>query len=179
MNKFYFTLLFAFFFVVINAVAQDVVSKDVPEIKWYSWEDGVAEAAKTKKKIFIDVFTDWCGWCKKMDASTFQDPDVVKYMSENFVAIKFDAEQDKEILFNGYNYKLLPSGRKGTHELALSLLKGNAGYPSFVYMDQDLKRIRVSPGFKQAPQLISELKFAKEEAYKKIPFEAYASAGGQ
>jgi len=176
MNKFYITLLFAFFLVVIDSIGQEAVA---PAIKWYSFEDGVAAVQKTKKKMFVDVYTDWCGWCKKIDASTFQDPDVVKYMNDHFVAVKLDAEQDKEILFNGYTYKLLPSTRKGTHELALSLLKGNASYPSFVFMDQDLKRIRISPGFKQAPQFLNELKFAKEEAYRKLPYEAYASAGGQ
>ena len=180
MNKIYITLLFATFLVVVNTFAQDQIAATASsdQITWYSWEEGVAQVKETKKKMFVDVYTDWCGWCKKMDATTFQDPSVVKYMNDNFVAVKFDAEQDKEIMFNDYTYKLIPGGRKGTHELALSLLKGNAGYPSFVLMDSELKRIRVTPGYKQPEQMITELKFAKEEMYKKVGFEAYATSGG-
>ncbi|MCB0647635.1 MAG: DUF255 domain-containing protein [Saprospiraceae bacterium] len=179
MNKIYMTLLFAFFMVVVHSYAQDqMVAGNQESITWYSWEEGVDLVKKTNKKMFIDVYTDWCGWCKKMDATTFQDPEVVKYMNENFVAVKFDAEQDKEIVFDNYTYKLIPGGRKGTHELALSLLKGRAGYPSFVMMDEGLRRIRVTPGYKVPDQMLTELKFAKEEAYKKVAFETYASSGG-
>lgn len=145
-------------------------------ITWFSFADGVAQSTKTKKKIFIDVYTDWCGWCKKMDASTFVNSEVVKYMNDNFVAIKLDAEQKEEITFNGYTFKHMPGGRSGVHELAHSLLSGNMGYPAFVFLDQDFKRIRISPGYKEAPQMIKELKYAKEELYKSINYELYQSS---
>uniref|UniRef100_A0A3Q2YUK7 Spermatogenesis-associated protein 20-like TRX domain-containing protein n=1 Tax=Hippocampus comes TaxID=109280 RepID=A0A3Q2YUK7_HIPCM len=44
------------------------------------------------KKVFIDIYTDWCGWCKKMDKDTFQNPEVAAYMNENFLMVKMDAE---------------------------------------------------------------------------------------
>lgn len=179
MVKTYVTLFFALMLLVVDGLAQDnMATGSAEEITWYNWEQGVEMVKNSNKKMFIDVYTDWCGWCKKMDATTFQDPQVVKYMKENFIAIKFDAEQDKEIVFNDYTFKLLPGGRKGTHELALTLLKGNAGYPSFVLMDSDFRRIRVTPGYKNPDQMLTELKFAKEEAYKKVAFETFAVSGG-
>lgn len=176
-NKISISLLFAIFFITINVYAQDAINQNKGEaITWYSFADGVAQSTKTKKKVFIDVYTDWCGWCKKMDASTFVDPEVVKYMNENFIAIKLDAEQKEEIIFNGYTFKHLPGGRSGVHELAHSLLNGNMGYPAFVFLDQDFKRIRISPGYKQAPQMVKELKYAKEELYKTVNYELYESS---
>ena len=42
------------------------------KIKWMSWEEALEKSKKTKRKIFVDIYTDWCGWCKKMDKSHLQ-----------------------------------------------------------------------------------------------------------
>jgi thiol:disulfide interchange protein len=42
-------------------------------INWLSLEEASSLYESNPKPMFIDVYTDWCGWCKKMDASTFQD----------------------------------------------------------------------------------------------------------
>lgn len=56
-------------------------------ITWMSFEEAVAKSQKEPRKMFIDVYTDWCGWCKRMDATTFQDSIVAKYMGEKFYAV--------------------------------------------------------------------------------------------
>jgi len=143
------------------------------EINWMSWEEAVALNKTDPKKMFIDVYTDWCGWCKKMDKSTFTDPEIVEYMNENFHAIKFNAEQKEDITWNGNTFKFVKSGRRGAHELASALLNGRLGYPSFVLLDEDFARIMISPGFKKPNQLEKELVFAKEEKYKVLNWEDY------
>jgi thiol-disulfide isomerase/thioredoxin len=67
-----------------------------------------AEAKSSGKLIMIDFYTDWCGWCKKLDADTYPAPEVVKE-SESFVPIKLNAEKDadgirlaKKFGINGY-----------------------------------------------------------------------------
>ena len=102
------------------------------EINWMSWEQAIEMNKKAPKKIFIDMYTDWCGWCKKMDKSTFIEENVVKVMNDNFYAVKFDAEQKEEIVYKGQAFKYVPSGRKGYHELAAAFLNGKLSYPSFV-----------------------------------------------
>ena len=77
-------------FTTLNLNAQ-TTTKD--KINWMSFEEAVKLNETKPKKIFIDVFTDWCGWCTKMDQTTFVDKDVVAYMNENFYAVKFNAEQ--------------------------------------------------------------------------------------
>lgn len=143
------------------------------EIKWYTWEEAHELNKTTPKKVFIDLYTDWCGWCKKMDKETFTNPDVVKYLNENFYPVKFDAEQKGDIVFNDKTFSFMNSGRRGVHQLAYALLDGRLGYPAFVTLDETFARIMISPGYKKAPQLMKELAFAKEEKYMTMSFEDY------
>ncbi|MBK9257988.1 MAG: thioredoxin family protein [Saprospiraceae bacterium] len=109
------------------------------------------------KKVLIDVYTEWCGWCKVMDKKTFTDPGLIKYLNENFYVVKFDAEQKEPVTFKGTEYQWQAMGRNGINNLGLELLQGNMGYPSLVYMDSKLNSIRVSPGYKTPEQLMEEL----------------------
>lgn len=142
-------------------------------VQWYSWEEAV-EANKTKpKKFVIDLYTHWCGWCKVMDKKTFSDAQVAAFMNEHFYPIKFNAEQKEEILWNNYTFKHLEGGRNGIHELAYSLMEGKASYPTLVYLDENFNRIMISPGYKQPDQLMKELRYTNEEAYKTTKFEEF------
>lgn len=147
----------------------------VAPLKWYTWEEAM-ELNKTKpKKIFVDVYTEWCGWCKRMDRSTFKDDKVMEYMAANYYAVKLDAEQKADIKFNGETFKFITNdnGRGGVHALAYALLDGRMGYPSMVYLNEKLERIMISPGYKEVPDMLKELKFAAEEKYKDTSWEAY------
>ena len=144
-------------------------------IKWYTWEEAHELSKTAPKKVFIDLYTDWCGWCKKMDASTFQDPEVIKYLNENFYAVKFNAEQKEAIVFGDKTFEFTASGRRGYHQLAFALLDGRMGYPAFVMLDETFARILISPGYKKAPQLMKELSFAREEAYKAMSFDDFVA----
>lgn len=145
-----------------------------PSLKWYTWEEA-AELNKTApKKIYVDVYTDWCGWCKKMDKTTFADSTVAAYLAANFYPVKLNAEQKADIQFNGHTFKFIDNGNgRGVHELAYSLLDGKLGYPSFVFLNEKYERIMISPGFKDAGGVLKELKFAKEEQYKTTTWEKY------
>lgn len=144
-------------------------------INWMSWEEAIEASNKTPKKIFIDMYTDWCGWCKRMDATTFQEPEVVKYINDHFYAVKFDAEQKEDVTYDGHTFKFVASGRRGYHQLAASLLDGRLGYPSYVYMDEDQRRITISPGYKDGERLLLELKFIGGDHYKTTDFQSFAS----
>lgn len=145
-------------------------------INWMSWEEAVEANKKEPKKVFIDVYTDWCGWCKKMDKTTFMNPDIVKAINEDFYAIKFDAEQKEVINFNGAEFKFINQGRRGVHQLAYALLDGRLGYPAFVFLDEEFSRIMISPGYKQVDQLIKELDFSATGAYKEKSWEDFSKS---
>ncbi len=145
----------------------------VSTIKWMSWKEAMEENKKVPKKIMIDLFTEWCGWCKRMDASTFVDPVIVEYVNKNFYAIKFDAEQNEDIQFNDHTFKFVPNGRRGYHELAYALVDGQLSYPTLVYLTPKMERIMISPGFKPTENLLKELHFASDDIYLKTKWEDY------
>jgi uncharacterized protein YyaL (SSP411 family) len=85
-----------------------------------TWEQAEALCKKEPRKVVVDVYTEWCGWCKKMDKATFQNEVIVKYLNENYYAIKFNAEQREDIHLKGKDYEYVKSmGGKGYHELAM------------------------------------------------------------
>lgn len=171
---FYHILISLMLFIGHSALsAQQTQTED---IKWYSWEEAYELSKTSPKKVFIDMYTNWCGWCKKMDASTFKDPSIVKYLNENFYAVKFNAERKDDIVFDGKTFEFMNAGRRGVHQLAYALLDGRLGYPAFVYLDESFARIMISPGFKKPDQLMKELVFTKEEKWKSMSFDDYSRA---
>lgn len=127
-------------------------------LNWYTIEDLEKMKNISDRKILIDVYTGWCGWCKKMDANTFTDPAVVAYLNENYVLVKFNAEQKESLVFKGTTYETSQIGRRKTNKFAMKILNGRLGYPTIVYFDgSNLEQIKASPGYKTPAQLMSEL----------------------
>ncbi|RIV32455.1 DUF255 domain-containing protein [Flagellimonas lutimaris] len=161
------SLLFLIF-MGFNAQAQD--------INWISWEEAVqlSQTDAQPKKIFVDVYTDWCGWCKKMDKNTFQNPEVSKYMQDNFYMVKMDAEGKDPIEYQGKTFKFVPSGRRGYHELAAALLQGRMSYPTVVFLDEQLNMLSPVPGYQQVEPFMQIAKYFGENIYKDKDWESYA-----
>ncbi len=164
-------LILAFFFSLGGLQAQ--------EVNWMSWQEAIAQsqADDNPKKVFIDVYTDWCGWCKKMDKDTFQNPEVARYMSENFYMVKLDGEGKEPIEFKGTTYKYVPSGRRGYHELAAALLKGRLSYPTVVFMDEDLNVLSPVPGYQQPAPFLNIARYFGDNIYKEQDWKTYSAQG--
>ncbi|MBQ7532366.1 MAG: DUF255 domain-containing protein [Bacteroidales bacterium] len=145
------------------------------KINWMTFQEAVELNRTAPKKIFIDTYTDWCGWCKKMDQTTFQDSLVVAYMNENYYAVKLNAEMNDTINFGGYTYvnEGGMNGRRGTHQLAAALLQGKMSYPSYVFMNERNQLITVAPGYMDASQFLPVLKYIGSDAYLKQSFKDY------
>lgn len=174
MKKFALLLITGLGMVVLTAFLHHSAPPKEPTLKWYTWEEAAALNKTAPKKIFVDVYTDWCGWCKRMDRSTFSDPKVMEYMAANFYAVKLNAEQKADIQFNGETFKFVDNGGgRGVHTLAYALLDGKMGYPSMVYLNEKYERIMISPGYKEVDDMLKELKFAAEEKYKDTSWEDY------
>jgi len=155
--------------------ATKVVSAGKGRINWLKIEDLEAANKKDKRKVLVDLYTDWCGWCKKMDKATFQNAEIAEYVNENFHAVKFNAEQKSEIKFGGQKHKFLPSGRRGANELAYKFLNGRMSYPTIAFLDEKLQRIDSFPGFKQPHQMEPMLVFIDGDHYKKKSLNQFTS----
>ena len=161
------------FILLSSPLALMSVADPGDEIRWLTWDQAVTLNKENPKKIFVDVYTEWCGWCKRMDATTFKEPEVIDYMNEHFYAVKLDAEMKQKIKFRDQEFKWVSAGRRGVHTLAYSLLEGRMSYPSFVTLTENFDRIAIMPGFKKAEQLLKELRFAAEDKYKETSWEDY------
>ena len=144
-------------------------------IKWITIQEAAKLSEKKPRKIIMDVYTDWCGWCKKMDASTFQHPAVAKYISENFYAVKLNGESKDVINFKGKDYKFVQSGMRGYNELAAFFLNGQLGYPSIVFLDEKLDLIQTLPGYKDAKTFDLIAHFFGQNEHKKGTFDQFAA----
>jgi len=129
-------------------------------IEWLTWDEAVAKQKEEPRKLFIDIYTDWCGWCKKMDASTFVDPAIAQAMGESYYAVKLNAERKDTINFNGHMfYNMNPEGKRGVHTLAASMLDNQMTYPSFVIIDENFNRQFIIKGYQKVPDLLGTLLF--------------------
>jgi len=135
------------FFALVLTVSS-VAAMAQQGIKWMTWDEAVAAAKKQPKPIFVDTYTDWCGWCKTMDRNTFAHPVIAKYMNEHYYAVKLNAEMKDTINFNGYTFvNPNPTAKRSTHQLAASLLDNKMSYPSFVFLNSNFERMHIQPGY--------------------------------
>lgn len=142
------------------------------EIHWITdFNELQAKMQQNPKKVYIDVYTGWCGWCKKMDASTFQNPALVKYMNTNYYAVRLDAERKDTIIFMGKEYHFEPAYKVNT--IAAELLKGNMSYPTAVFMMENFQNPQVIPGYRQVSELEGFLTYFGDNAYRHMGWPDY------
>ena len=157
---------------------KEKATPSVEKIRWYSFEEAYQLNKKKPKKIFIDVFTDWCGWCKKMDAETFTNPVISKYMAKNFYCVKLNAERKDTVIIDVVTFtNPNPNGKRSTHQLAIDLLKGNMSYPSYVFLNEKCQWMNIVPGYYTAKDFEPFLHYFGEDAYeKKIPWDDFKAS---
>lgn len=166
--KSFYTFLFLVF------LAATSVAQKPAKINWMSWDEAVAANSESPRLIFVDTYTDWCGWCKKMDASTFSNPVIADYMNEHYYAVKMDAEMKDTIVFNGYTFvNPQPNRKRSTHQLAASLLDNKLSYPSFVFLNAEFQRIQILPGYKGPKDFEPIIRYFVEGASKGVEYEEY------
>jgi len=144
------------------------------KIHWYTINEAVELNKKEPRLFMVDVYTDWCGWCKRMDANTFSNEVIAKYVNANFYPVKLNGEEKDSITIDGRTYVFVPNGSRGYNELAAILLKGRLSYPSIVYLNPGLQIIEVVPGYKTPPQLEVYLAYYHQGAYKRQTITEFA-----
>jgi len=85
------------FITLVFAIPVITFSQRVEFVK-ETWQEINDRAAKEQKFIFVDAYTEWCGWCKILDQEMFTDPKVATYINENFIPVKIDFEDSLGII---------------------------------------------------------------------------------
>lgn len=174
MNKVFFSTLGILVFISVTAFKTPAVEGS--GIKWMTWKEVQEAQKKEKRKVFVDVYTDWCGWCKRMDESTFSNPEIVKYVNANFYAVKFDAETKEEIVFMGKKYNYVAQGMRGYNELAAEILNGQMSYPTTVYFDEQFNLIFPVPGYLDPKTFEGVVNYIGSNSYKTSEWEAFQAS---
>ena len=143
------------------------------EIQWVSFEKAIGLNKKNPKTILIDVYTDWCGYCKKMDHITYENQVIATIINDNYYAVKLDAEQTNSIFYKGKEYKFIKQGKKGYHEFAANLLHGEMSYPSTVFMDQDERLIQKLPGYFDPKEMEPILLYFAQQNFLNVSWETF------
>jgi thioredoxin-related protein len=133
------------------------------EVEWLGYDEGLAKAAKEDKPVMINFYTSWCGYCKKMDRSTFKDPKVIDFLEENFVTVRINAESKEMVSHEGEQVSLR----------RLARLYGVRGYPTFWFLDSNGDRIGPAPGFKTAETFLPLLRYVGGSHYKTMSYENF------
>lgn len=173
-------LAIALFFVSGQVIAGDKKKKapavkgpriDTTKITWMSWDEVQVAMKKEPRKIWVDIYTDWCGWCKVMDQKTFTNHDVIRYMNTKFYAVKFNAEKPEDIMLLGKMYKYNADNK--INELAMQLMRGQPSYPTSVFMEENFQNPNPIPGYLPVSQIEAILKFLGDGIYKSQKWEDY------
>ncbi len=148
-------------------------------VKWMTLDEALEKSKTEKRKIFVDVVTDWCGWCKRMDSTTFVNPAVAEYLNEHYYPVKFNAEQQEDITFKDKTYHFKKNGARGFHELAAEWLNNRLSYPTAVFLDENQGVIQPLPGYQDASKMEAILNYFGTDSHKKTPWESYEKSFNQ
>lgn len=67
-------------------------------VDWHTWNDKALKKAKEEDKpIILSIGYSSCHWCHVMEKESFENEEIGKYMSENFVCIKVDREERPDV----------------------------------------------------------------------------------
>jgi thioredoxin-related protein len=146
-------------------------STDVKKAEWVSFDNGLATAAKEKKHMVVDFYTDWCHWCKVMDEKTFSDDKVNQKLLDRFVPVRVAAENANEsATFRGKTYT----------NVELTQAFGISGFPSLAFLDEAGEIITVVPGYVPPETFIFILEYIDQQCYKKqMPFDEFMKKKGE
>jgi len=136
-------------------------------------EEAYTKTQQEPRKILVDLYTNWCGWCKVMDRETYSNDDIAAYINSHYYPVKFNAEQRQSVKLGSRNFVFIPSGKGGVHQLALFLSNNRQSYPTTVFMDEQMKIIQPLPGYLKPKEFYEVVTFFGGDHYKKESFDAY------
>ena len=160
----------------IKATSQPSGAPVTGGVKWYTIQEAEKLIKQSPRPIFVDAYTDWCGWCKKMDSDTFTNSVIIELLNNKFYPVKFDAEGKDPVTFLGQAFINENKGANSPHQLAIALLNGQLSYPTvvFLYAQKDGKLAAAPvPGYKQPKEMEVLLSFFADKAYDSQKWEDY------
>ncbi len=160
-------------FIFVLAVSQLWGQGKGAGIQWMSWEEAQTRQQQEKRPIFLDVYTNWCSWCARMDETTFKEGAIAKYINEKFYPVRFNAEKKESIDFRNQAYGTVRIGKKEYHKLAAEWLGGRMSFPTLVFLDDESNLIQAIPGYRSAKELEVIATYFGSGEFRNTPWSVY------
>ncbi len=141
------------------------------KVNWIDIQEADSLYVNAPRPVLIDVYTDWCGWCKIMDKSTYKDKRVADYINAHYYAIKFNAEFKKPVKFNNTIYKYDPENK--VHELAVYLTHGQLEFPNTIFLSSVSAIPAPIAGYMKPSEIEAPLKYFGEKKEKVQTLSAF------
>lgn len=133
-------------------------------VDWLPFEEALNVAAENEKKILVDVYAPWCGFCRRMHLETYSDPEVSAYLAAHFVVTRVDGDNSED------TYRFRDHALTGT-ELGYRL--GARGFPTSVFLFPDGNYLTPLPGFVDADNFLTVLQYLATDAFEDESFEEF------
>ncbi|MEX2641404.1 MAG: thioredoxin fold domain-containing protein [Balneolales bacterium] len=130
---------------------------------WYTLEEAQEKTSDDNKKIMVFVYTEWCGYCRRMDREVYSDEEVMQIFSDYYYPVRLNAESDKQVRFNGQSFS----------ESELARAFGVTSYPTAVFLDGEGDPFGSQPGFIEKDMFQDILVFVGSDAYKSQSFQDF------
>ncbi len=167
MNKFHY--LIPLFLVLASASCHsetDAANNNPANVDydfWVTLEEAQINALDEGKYILLDVYTEWCGFCRRMNRETYGDERVQIALEQYFYPVRIDAESTTEVMFQGETYSMI--------ELAYAF--GVGSYPTTIFISPDGEPVASQPGFVEAARFHKMLSFIGSESFQTQTFQQY------
>jgi thioredoxin-related protein len=138
-------------------------------VQWKAWDAGLSAAQASDRPVIVDVYTDWCRWCRQMDRDVYARPDVQQYLDSHFVTIRLNAESSESVSYRGR--------MQSARSLASSF--GVSGYPTTIFLASNGDHLVNVPGYVDADRFLLLLRYVGDgHMTRGVTWDEYVKRAG-